>query len=155
MAGKTIEHAKRLGLAAVTLHKWQEPTADYTDSGCYNPLDRIETIVRTALELNKSPDDALSPIYYLAKQFNLAAVPCSSPRPQKVDVADVSQNLLATIREFGDLTREAAAALADRKIRKPEANRIDKEGWELIRQAVVFIQAVHEAVEGPRREVKE
>jgi hypothetical protein len=61
--GNTAYHAKRLGLSAPMLHKWQEPHMDWSDSGAYNPLDRIEAIIEIARSLGT--EEALAPVYYL------------------------------------------------------------------------------------------
>lgn len=139
--GKTIEHAKALHKSTSLVHKWQEPSADYTDSGSHNPLDRIETIIRTSLSLGNQPDIAFAPIQYLAEQFNLALIPIVHVKYQH---SDLRQELLKTVAEFGDLAKAASQAMKDSKLTKREAAYIQKEGWDLIRQAVAFVEKVKE-----------
>jgi hypothetical protein len=139
---KATEYAKRLGLSSSTVYKWTEPSADYTDSGAFNPLDRVEVIVETALALTQSQAMAFAPIYYLTERFNLAVFPL----PKLTPSSELTSNLLQTIEEFSDLTHEASAALADGRVTKKEARSIEKEGMELIRQVVAFIHKAKESV---------
>ena len=140
--GKTVEFAKRLGLSSVLLNKWQEPTADWSDSGAFNPLDRIETIIEKALEEGHNHDDAFSPLYYLAEKFGLVAIPV----PVCHCLEDLSKELMATIKEFGHLASEASEAMADGHISKDEARRIEEEGNDLLRHVTAFILKAKESV---------
>jgi len=140
VAGKTIEHAKRLHKSVPLLHKWMEPSTDFDDSGSYNPLDRIETIIETSLSLGCHPDDAVAPIQYLAERFSLIVI--SVPKTNG-KMEDLSKELLKTISEFGDLSKEASKSMRNGTISMSEAKRIEKEAWELIRQVSVFIQKVN------------
>jgi hypothetical protein len=76
--GKTVEHAKRLGKSTVLINKWQEPHTDFTDSGAYNPLDRIEAIVEESIRQGVPLANALAPIYWLNDRFNLICLPVDS-----------------------------------------------------------------------------
>ena len=69
--GKTIEHAKALGISLSSVTKWQEPHLDFTDSGSYNPLDRIESITEKSLSLGNPPDRAYAPLQYLTERFGV------------------------------------------------------------------------------------
>lgn len=140
VAGKTVEHAKKLHKSTALLNKWMEPSTDFNDSGAYNPLDRIETIIETSLSLGSNPEDAVAPIQYLAERFHLIVIP--TPK-HSGKMEDVSNELLKTISEFGDLTREVSGAMKDGSIDKRDACRINKEAWELIRQVSTFIQKVN------------
>ncbi len=141
--GKTVEHAKRLGKSTVLLHKWQEPSTDYSDSGMYNPLDRIEAICDTAIQLDVPREDALAPVYWLNHRFNLVCF----------DMPDVSKNgvianeLLTTIKEFSDLVQATSRALLDQRITLMEAGRIIAEGEQALRAIGALIGAVKEIVE--------
>jgi hypothetical protein len=141
--GATVEHARRLHLSSSLLGKWQEACSDYTDSGCFNPLDRIETLVQTSLNLGTSQDKALAPVQYLAERFGLVvlSIPC-----EKSSVRSCEKELLHVIEEFGDLARESARALDDGAIRRREAENIKREGWEAIRQIARFVKLAGESV---------
>ena len=141
--GKTVDHAKALHLCSSSVHKWQEPSTDFTDSGSLNPLDRIETIIQTALNLGTRPEDAHAPIQYLAERFGMVSVPIPV---HLTCTRTLSKQLFNTIQEFSDLTRVASIALEDGNIKKREAVDIDREGWELIYRVVEFIEAAKRAV---------
>lgn len=140
---KTVEHAKNLQLSTSLLHKWQEPSTDFTDSGALNPLDRIEALIEKSISLGTRKEDALAPVQYLAERFGLIVIPVPEVEP---DVGKVSVELLKAIEEFGDLAREASAALRDGRITYAEFDRINREAWELIRQVAVFLQKAEMAV---------
>ncbi len=140
---KTVEHAKNLQLSTSLLHKWQEPSTDFTDSGALNPLDRIEALIEKSIALGTKKEDALAPVQYLAERFGLIVIPVPEVEP---DVGKVSVELLKAIEEFGDLAREASAVLRDGRITYAEFDRINREAWELIRQVAVFLQKAEMAV---------
>jgi hypothetical protein len=139
ISGNTVEVAKKLHLSSSLIRKWQEPTADYDDSGAYNPLDRIEEIIDTAIKCGVSEADALAPIRYLAEKYNLILIPISKTAEKP---SELQKELLKTIKEFGELAQAASGALLDGKITSTESRRIEKEAWELIRQVAVFTQKV-------------
>lgn len=139
---KGPEFAKRLRLSTSLIHKWTEPSTDYTDSGALNPLDRVEHIVETSLSLGNSKDDAFAPIQYLTERFGLILIemPQAGGAPEAIQ-----KELLATIKEFGELAAAAGKALHDGMINKREVANIEKEAWELIRQVAAFMQVIREA----------
>lgn len=140
--GKTVEHAKRLGKSTSLISKWQEPHTDYTDSGAYNPLDRIEGIVDTAMQLGVTREEALSPVYWLNHRFDLVCF-----HLPKADGDAVSSELIKTIKEFSDLVQATSEALAAGKIaRRAEAGRIIREGEEALRAIGALIALVRENV---------
>jgi len=154
--GKTIEHAKKLGLSAALLHKWQEPCTDFTDSGAYNPLDRIETIIETSIALGIPKEEAFAPIFFLAQKFNLILTPLDSalrlrpgpaqqPKEEKSKISELSEDLLTAIGKFGDLAKDVSEALLDKKITKLEAEQINKAGWQLIENVNFFIKKIKES----------
>lgn len=134
----TVAIAKDLGLSTSLINKWQLPHTDFTDSGAYNPLDRIEAIIEQALKLN--PQDAFTPIKWLAEKFGLILIPLPADIP--LDTSTLSLELLKTIEEFGDLARVAAEALSDNSLSRSEAKNIQREGHELIRQTSIFMHMV-------------
>lgn len=139
---KAAEFAKRLRLSTSLIHKWTEPSTDYTDSGALNPLDRVEYIIETSLSLGNSRADALAPMQYLSERFSLILLDMPISAASNVEI---QMKLLQTIEEFGDLAQVSSKALMDGKITRREVVEIEKEGWELIRQAAAFMQAVREA----------
>ncbi len=143
IAGKTVEHAKRLHKSSSLINKWQEPSTDYTDSGSHNPLDRIETIIETALALGIPFEDATAPIKYLEEHFGIVGVKI---QPVCLAMNELSLDLLKSIEEFGHLAQEASVAMADGKITREEYKRIDQEAWHVIRQVMMFLIKAKEAV---------
>jgi hypothetical protein len=141
--GNTIEHAKALHLSSSSVHKWQEPSTDFTDSGSYNPLDRILTIENTALRLGTPREKALAPLYCHAQHHHHACFPIPSIKPCN---KALSQGLLKTIEDFSELTRDSSAALEDGIVTKREMRDIERDGWELIRVVAEFIVSCQEAV---------
>jgi hypothetical protein len=102
------------------------------------------SIIDTALALGTPKPDAMAAIQYLAEKFGMITIPIPKSSGK---MEELSKELLKTISEFGDVTREVSAAMQDNAIRPNEARRIESEAWDLIRQVSVFIQAVNSASE--------
>lgn len=136
------EFAKALRLSRWTVIKWKEPHEDFTDSGSINPLDRIETVISTALRLGRSRADSIAPIHYLAQQNNCILIDVGLPFSKHI----LSKELLKTVKEFGDVADEAGKALEDGTLSRQELKRLKKEGWELINQMMSFLKRAEEAV---------
>lgn len=143
IAGKTISHAKNLGLATITLNKWQEPSSDFSDPGIYNPLDRIESICRHSLELGTNRQDALAPVYWLNHRFGLVCFDL----PDITRGGAVAAELIKTIKEFSDLTQATSDALGHSRIDKQHAAHIIKEGEEALRAIGALIGIIKEMTE--------
>lgn len=140
--GKTVDHAKRLGLSLSMVGKWQAPSTDFTDSGAYNPLDRLETIIETSLALGNGPERAFAPVRYLAERFGLIVI---QPPPPCMALPELHQELARVIKEFGDVLTVSGASFADGEVSKKEAARIKKEANEVLRAVTAFIAKVEEA----------
>jgi len=142
IAGNTIHHAKELHLSTSMVSKWQEPTTDFTDSGAYNPLDRVETIIETSLKLGTTRPEALAPIQYLARRFNCALVPLPEIPPS---LENLQIELSATVKEFGQLMSVSGEALEDHIITPAESRRIDVAGERLNHYLNCFLSVVRKA----------
>jgi hypothetical protein len=140
IAGKTADVAKRLHLSTITVNKWQEPHTDFTDSGSYNPLDRIESVIDCALSCGCPREKALMPVYYLSHRYGLVSFPCPAPGSHPVNVA-----LINSIKEFADTAQVTAIALSDGRISPIEAKEITAEAQEALRAIGTLIHAVKEA----------
>lgn len=138
--GHTKDVAKALHLATITVNKWQEPSTDFTDSGAFNPLDRIETIIRQSLSLGTYREKAFAPIRFLAEKFNLCCFPLTK---KQADASDLTKDLMKTIEEFGQLTAIFAKTYGDSHISRSDAEKINKEGWELVNQTLHFLEEVN------------
>lgn len=137
------EVAKRLGRNKFTIYKWIEPSEDYTDSGKLNPVDRTEHIIETALSHGVARQNALAPLDYLERRFGRVAI--DLPKPSACSMA-ITQQLITTIEEFSQLTREVSKDLHnDGCIDRHEAKRIHKEGWHAVEAIVVLIKKAEEA----------
>lgn len=141
IAGETVEHAKALHLSTALVNKWQEPSTDFTDSGALNPLDRLKTIIHTALRLGKSKDP-YAPLHDLAADCNHVAFPI--PRPNG-DLGALTSELLDAVREFGKLSEEASKSMVSGDISQREFERIEKRGNSLCREVMEFVAAAKEA----------
>lgn len=134
--------ARRLHVSKFTLYKWSEPSEDFTDSGSFNPLDRLEFAIESSMALGAGAQDALAPVRYLEERFGLVGIPlkltCICPE-------DLSRELMRSVRDFGRLIDTAGKALADGQISKSEARRIEEDGWTLIRQVTEFMYKAKEA----------
>lgn len=137
-----VEHAKALHKSVHLISKWTEPSTDFTDSGTFNPLDRIETIIETALKVgNVAPSHALAPLYYLAGRFNCQLLPIPSQHPC---LQDLAAQLSSTIKEFGDMVSAAGEAMQDGIISPDERRLIEKEALELQAAIGLFTKMVSE-----------
>lgn len=143
IAGKTVDHAKRLGKSTVLLNKWQEPATDFSDSGSYNPLDRIEAIVDYAIQLGINRKNALAPVHWLNHRFGLIAFDL----PDCAKDGAVSAELISTIEEFSDLVKATSRALQNGRISRNEARTIVAEGEEALRAIGALVGMVKEIAE--------
>lgn len=122
-----VKVAKRLGRSSSMVHKWCEPAADFTDSGAFNPLDRIEGTIEVALKEDRKSADAFAPIYYLAQRFGGLFLP---PIPRTINTHEISTQLMRTVKEAGEAFSVAAAALEDDDLSPNERREILREAHE-------------------------
>lgn len=142
--GKSLFHAKRLGVSLSLVSKWQEPSTDFTDSGAYNPLDRLETIIETSLSLGNGPERAYAPAYYLAQRFGMIII--QAPAPGKT-LPELHRELSRLTREFGDVLSASGAAFADGAVSRREAIEIRDKGLKMQRELATFMAMVDTAAE--------
>jgi len=133
--------AKRLLISKYTLYKWTEPAEDLTDSGSRNPLDTIEYIIESAMALGIPQCDAYAPLYYLNERFKLLVVPMPDLSPSTKEIVSELTN---TIKEFSEFAKEVSKSMENDDINKLEAKRIEKEGMDLVRQAMKLIAKAKE-----------
>jgi hypothetical protein len=137
IAGKTVLHAKELHVSTSLVNKWQEPSTDFTDSGAYNPLDRVEKIIETSLKLETPREDALAPIQYLADRFNCLLIPLPDKSPT---LKNMHAQLAELVKEFGHLMEGTAEAMADGRITAEELRIIDREAQHLHHHLGLFVR---------------
>jgi hypothetical protein len=135
-----VVHAKALHKSVHLVSKWTEPAVDFTDSGTFNPLDRLEVVMDTALRLGTVDHaHALAPLFYLAQRFDCAVYPL--PR-QCGCLKDVSAQLGVMVREFGQLMASTGEAMADGRISPDERRRIERAGVSLMEALGAFMNLV-------------
>ena len=139
---KTTHHAKALSLSVSAVSKWQEPSLDFSDSGSLNPLDRIETVMRTAIDLGVAHDMALSPVFYLGERFGF--VPMVLPKAPAC-LAEISKQLNKVVAEFGHVIQESAEALEDGRITEQERRGIEREAQHLYAALGQFLTLINSA----------
>jgi hypothetical protein len=144
IAGKTVEHAKALGLSSSLVNNWQEPAVDFSDSGALNPLDRVETIIHTAVRMKRSTQP-YAPLHYLAAACNHVAipVPCSN-----TNLKELTAELLDAVGAFGDLATECSAAMLDDDLSRKEFAAIEKQAFQACREIMEFVARAKVAAGG-------
>ncbi len=110
--------AADLGLSLSMVYKWAEPD-DGTGSGAVNPLDRIETLVRTTCD-----ERLVQWVCERAGGFFIKNPKTHWPHPHFLIPAT---NRI--VQEFADLLAVVATAAGDNHISKEEARKI-RERWE-------------------------
>ena len=136
------EVARNCGLSISLIRKWKEPNGDYTDSGAYNPLDRIVCIIETIKKI--APERAFLPLKWLAEHFGFVLVPL--PQRQK-GLKDVQTHLMGSIKRFGSLVDKSIDAVDDGIITKEEARDVTAAGYELQEEVAVYLDAIQRAVQ--------
>lgn len=135
--------AKAVRKNIYTVYKWTEPHEDYSDSGNHNPLDSIEEIILAAINDGQDFHKAISPIKYLCYKFDLV---CCKISHSNKSVKSTFNELMKTIKDFGQLCETIGKSLEDNIITKYELNEIGCLGLNLISQIMVLIkQAEKEA----------
>lgn len=139
----TVAVAKAIQKSVSLVGKWKEPATDFTDSGTLNPLDRLETVIRTAIIEGQSKDDALSPLAYLAHRFNFMIIALPNATATTHDIVRQSHQC---IKEFGDYISVFSDALLDGRITPAERKKIEQEGFDAIQQIMTVLKMIE--VEG-------
>ena len=140
---KAAAFAKRLCKSPSLIYKWTEPAGDYTDSGTLNPVDNLERLIETAIILDHPREDALAPLDYLEHRFGRVAFDI----PQKEYCSlEHAQDLLRAVKEFGELASEGARAIENGNLSPQVFARIEKEGYEAMREIFAFIHCSRQRV---------
>ena len=123
VGGDSIAAAKRLGRSSSLIQKWCEPNTDFSDSGAYNPLDRISGMMEVAEQKGKTSLEILAPVRYLSKDRALV-IPISK-KPSCPE--EICTQTAKTMKEFGEAIAVAADALQDNKLTPNERKTVLKE----------------------------
>lgn len=137
--GKTIEHAKALGMSRSMVNKWQESSDSFDDSGAYNPLDRIVTVMNTSRAEGNGPERYLAPLHYLAIKFNQIVIP--APVPSK-KLTELHQGLMKMTKEFGELLSVSGEKFADGDVSLKDSRAIRQEIYEMQTALSAFLAKV-------------
>lgn len=145
VGGHHEEIAKALHRSANLVYRWTLPVDDYSESGAFNDLDRLENGMRRALELDVPQVDALAPIHYLALTFGGRFLP---PVPCGCKMVDLSRQLTRAMKETSEALAITAAALEDDAITPAERKRIVKETYEGIHELCRIVSMLEADREG-------
>lgn len=141
MDGHCEEIAKAIGRSANLVYRWTLPTTDFSESGAYSDLDRLEALMEKSLSLGTPVSKALAPIYRLAQRFGGYFIP---PAPVTCETRDIARQLTLTMKKVGDLLSATAEALEDDKITPAERRDLllkSHEGLHELSQLVSLVEA--------------
>lgn len=142
--GKSLVHAKKLGVSLSLVSKWQEPSTEFSDSGAYNPLDRVETIIETSKGLGNPPERYLAPLHFLGALFSQIIIP--APDADST-LYEIHREITRLVKEFGDVLSTTASKTVDGNISRRDACSIKKEAYDLQQALATFISRVEEAAD--------
>lgn len=131
----TVEHAKALKLKPGTVGKWKEsPEA----SGSPNPLDRVETMTLTAIELQRG-DAAFEALRYLARRFGFLLVPVAVGEISAQNLLDKS---LSVLRAQGDFMAALCGSIEGRETIGTASRRIVPRGNDAMEAIADLLQTL-------------
>ena len=140
VGGFAVDMAKRLVLSSRMIHKWCEPTEDYSDSGSLNPLDRLDSMMDEAQRLGQSALEIYAPIRYLCQGHGVFL-----PLPNHTcSTSDISKQTIKTIKEFGEALTRAAESLEDDKLTVSERKDVLREMDEAIHEMLTLKGMFHD-----------
>lgn len=139
--GNTEKVANILRLSHSLVSKWQEPHSETSDSGAFNPCDRVKDIVVTAQKIGRNRKDALAPVLWLNREVGVITV--DLPKTEGT-LKEIEKAMLKTIKEFADLTQAYAKTLEKDITLQHEREEVFREGWECIEEIATFIYMVKE-----------
>ena len=140
------EIAQRLHLRPSTVYNWTRPHEDDTDTGVRGPGEVLMQYIESCLVLGRPRRDALAPLDYLEHSFHRIAVDIPD-HLKAMNNADLSTQLVAAMKEFGDVARSYEAAIsgkgpAGKRISKAEKKNIEREVWEACTQLLAFMHCL-------------
>lgn len=139
VGSNAVKVAKRLGRSSSLVHKWCEPSTDFSDSGALNPIDRLEMTIEVALNEGHPLSGAFAPVYYLAQRFGGLFFP---PVKHQVNTLEYSKQLCAVVKEAGEAFAAAAEALEDDVLSPNERRKVSRELHEALAAMSEFARMV-------------
>jgi len=142
--GHYEEIAKAVGRSANLVYRWTLPSTDFSDSGAYSDLDRLEALIEKSLALGTPPAKSFSPIYRMAHRFGGYFIP---PAPKAFAHKDLARQLTRTMKEVGEALAVTAAALEDDELSPNERRRILKEAQDGMHELAHLVSMVERGAE--------
>lgn len=136
-----IKVAKRLSRSTSLVNKWCEPSADFSDSGALNPLDRLEMVIEVAEQQKRPVEDSYAPIFFLAQRFGGLFLP---PVKHVAGTVEYSRQLCKVVKESGEAFAAAAEALEDGKLSTFERRRVGQELHEALAAMAQFARMIED-----------
>jgi len=136
ISGDASPIAKALHIHASTIARWGLPTEDYSQSGAYNPLDRLEVMMAEALRRGRSQADAFAPIHYLALAVGGVFLP---PAPTVTKHHEFTKQMAVTMKEVGEFLAKGAEIIEDDKVTPAEKREFMKEGHEALHNLTMML----------------
>jgi len=133
--------ASDLGLSVSMIYKWAEPPEDNAGSGSANPLDRIESLIRS------THDERL--VQWIAQKAGGFFIRNPKAHHAHPDFLIPATNEI--IQEFADLLAVIASAAGDNSINEDEAKKIRARWEELKTVTEGFVQCCEEGNFRPLR----
>jgi hypothetical protein len=143
LSGKARLVASDIGLSESTLKKWQEPHGAPQDSGARSPVETVRDLVFASMRRGTPEDKALQPLYWLANECNLTAVPLPK---SALDEGALHQALAQSVKEFGDVAGVFVERIADGEVTPSDAREFQREMLEHIRCLLSFHQKIQGSV---------
>ena len=134
---------QRLGLSGSAVYKWTEESHHTQDPACIhpsgnrNPLDVIEQMIEIGVAHGDRRENYLAPVEYLEERFGRIGVNLPTVMPK---ASDILRELAKTIKEFGELVEATSEALKTDGVDRRENERIQREGWQLVRQTTTLMK---------------
>ncbi len=107
-----------MGLSLSLIYKWAEPPEDETGSGAYNPLDRIDQLLKT------TNDGRIA--QWVCERAGGFFITNPKAKPHAYQLIPATNSI---VQEFADMLGVIALAAADNAITQPEARAIRRR-WE-------------------------
>ena len=107
-----------MGLSLSLIYKWAEPPVDETGSGAYNPLDRIEQLLKA------TGDERIA--QWVCERAGGFFITNPKGKPHAHQLMPATNSI---VQEFADMLGVIALSAADNTITQPEARAI-RQRWE-------------------------
>lgn len=117
---------RELGLSARAVEHWGN-----AESGKRSPGERLEILMRTALDARK-PHDALAPLHLLAERFGYALHEIPANGPTADATGKLNDHAAAVMLEASEAVRSVIRAMADGILSRDEIDEVSRECDEAI-----------------------